>query len=311
MNLVVAPGPSSQPASLPLPHGKSHMPSHVSHAALHGAGPGLLHPPGPRHPTVTGTHHLPAPLFVPQPVFLPPAPGLPSRSSVPSGCLPPPTSPDTGGAVPVDARAGEGRMTGAPDVSSGVDSAGSDDDLQATFGENPSMNFDIMLDYITQCFPEAKGIPSQVSRPDPPGENRPPDSDRRVRLTRAKPIQFSLDKADKALRQANESSRPALARYPDARYRKVYTVSGHDFGNRPAKLNPDLALALITKGREPSVVVQAPELCRLEGAIARSLEAQNFNFWCLGAFYRLFPLAAASSYTAPWRIKCSKACLEL
>ena len=79
-NVVVAPGPSSQPTSPPLPHGKSHKHVHVSHAALHGAGPGLSQPPGPRRPTVFGTRHLPNPSC---------KPGLPSRSSVPPGCLPP------------------------------------------------------------------------------------------------------------------------------------------------------------------------------------------------------------------------------
>ena len=67
-----------------------------------------------------------------------------------------------------------------------------------------------------------------------------------------------------------------------------YTLLWPHLWEPPCQLNTDLALALITKGRAPAVVVQAPELCRLEGAIARSLEAQNFNFWYMGAFYCLF-----------------------
>ena len=100
-------------------------------------------------------------------------------------------------------------------------------------------------------------------------------------------MQFSLDKADKALLYANETSRPSLARYPWARYRRVYTVSGHDSAGHAAKLNPDLALAMTTKGKEPPVVVHSSDMSRLEGTLARSREAQNFAFWCMGAFYRL------------------------
>ena len=96
-------------------------------------------------------------------------------------------------------------------------------------------------------------------------------------------MQFSLDKAEKDLLSANETSRPSLARYPWARYRKVYTVSGHDSAGHAAKLNPDLALAMTTKGKEPLVVVHSSDMSRLEETLARSREAQNFAFWCMGA----------------------------
>ena len=179
-------------------------------------------------------------------------------------------------------------VTGVPDMYSVADSSADEGELRATTDlEPPHVNFNQMLAYVTQCFPEAKGHKASVNRPEPPGANKPVDDNRGIRLTRAKPMQFSLDAAAKALLHANETSRPSLARYPSARFRRVYTVSGHESAGQAAKLNPDLALALTTRGKEPQVVVPSADMTRLEGVLARSREAQNFTFWCMGAFYRL------------------------
>ena len=106
------------------------------------------------------------------------------------------------------------RFTGAPDVFSVNDSAEDEGNLEVVSDQVPHIIFSKMLSYITQCFPEAKGHQEKMNRPEPPVENRPVEHTSRVRLTRAKPIQFSLDMADKALLRANETSRPSLARYP-------------------------------------------------------------------------------------------------
>lgn len=53
------------------------------------------------------------------------------------------------------------------------------------------------------------------------------------------------------------------------------------------KLNPDLALALTTRGKEPQVVVQPTYICRLEGALSCPREAQKFTIWCMGVFHHL------------------------
>ena len=150
------------------------------------------------------------------------------------------------------------------------------------------MNFNTMLAYITRCFPEAQGVKVKANRPEPPGEDPPQDRPDLIRLTRAKPMDFTLEQASQALSQANETSRPSLARYPRIKYRSVYTVSGHEVAGEASKLNPELALALTNRGKDPQVMVQHADMTRLEGIVARLREVQNFTFWCMGAFFRLF-----------------------
>ena len=134
-----------------------------------------------------------------------------------------------------------------------------------------------MMAYITHCFPEALGYAESTNRAAPPGAVRP-EVEKHIRLTRAQPMDFSLDSASSALLRVTEGSRPSLARYPSNRYRRMYSVSGHESAGKAAKLNTDLALALTTKGKEPQVVVQHADMTRLEGVLARQREAQNFLF---------------------------------
>lgn len=169
----------------------------------------------------------------------------------------------------------------------GVDSSEEEPDTRVTRETVSPPIFHTMMEYIAQCFPEAHGYAEGSCRPVPPGHVKTVE-DKRIRFTRAQPMDFSLEAATKALRCATEGSRPSLARYPSGRYRRIYGVSGHEFAGKAAKLNTDLALALTTKGKEPQVVVQHADMSRLEGTLARQREAQNFLFWAIGAFYRLF-----------------------
>lgn len=102
------------------------------------------------------------------------------------------------------------QFMGVPDGISMNNSSEDEGDLRVASEELPIMNFDIMLTYSTHCFPKAKGHQEKVNRLEPPRENRPVEDTRKVRLTLAKPIQFSLDKADKALLCSNNFSDPHL-----------------------------------------------------------------------------------------------------
>ncbi|KAK3888193.1 hypothetical protein Pcinc_007724 [Petrolisthes cinctipes] len=132
---------------------------------------------------------------------------------------------------------------------------------------------------------EALGYEEKAHRPAPPGEVRQVE-DKHIQFTRAGPMDFTLEAATKVL-NTTEGSRPSLACYPPNKYRKIYAVSGHELKGKAARLNTDLALALTTKGKEPQVVVQHADMSRLEGVLTCQCEAQNFLFWCFGAFYKL------------------------
>ena len=77
----------------------------------------------------------------------------------------------------------------------------------------PSPLFQSMMAYITHCFPEALGYGESTNRAAPPGAVRP-EVEKHIRLTRAQPMDFSLDSASSALLRATEGSRPSLARLP-------------------------------------------------------------------------------------------------
>ena len=144
------------------------------------------------------------------------------------------------------------------------------------------------MDFVFALFPEAKGSRTPAARPIPPGQSNRQEVEKAPRFTRAQPMQFSLDSASSALLRAVDSSRPSLARFPKRKFFRTYSVSGHEEAGQAAKVNPDLALALSLKSGEPHASVPQADMARLESSLAHMREAQNFTFWCFGAFFRLF-----------------------
>lgn len=143
------------------------------------------------------------------------------------------------------------------------------------------------MDCIARCFPEAIDYAQNAHRPASLGEIRFVEN-KHIRFTGAQPIDFSLDTANKSLLFATEYSRPSLTRYSSNRFRRIYVDSGDELAGKVATVDTDLALALITNGKEPQVVVLHADTVRLERVLVRQREAQNFLFWNIGAFYMLF-----------------------
>ena len=176
------------------------------------------------------------------------------------------------------------RPTGSPRGCSELEPS---DDERATVVQSQT-DFKAMFEFVCSLFPEARGAHHPPSRPHPPGE---PDLLQPLptpRFTRAQPMQFSLDRAADSLCKASDSAQSTLLRNPRHRVLRTYTVSGHEDAGWAARINPDLASALTIKSGEPRASVAQADLARLETSLAHLREAQNFTFWCLGAFFRLF-----------------------
>lgn len=181
-----------------------------------------------------------------------------------------------------------------PPYPMGEGSEGDSSEEERTKVEPPHTDFKKMMEFIVTLFPEAEGTRPPPSRPLPPGEPEQLETRATPGFTRAQPMQFSLDSASTSLLKATESSRPTLARYPTRKVMRPYRVSGHEAAGRAARVNPDLALSLTIRSGEPQAYVQQSDMVRLEDSLASLREAQNFTFWCLGAFFRLFQSTHAS-----------------
>ncbi|MPC48796.1 hypothetical protein E2C01_042579 [Portunus trituberculatus] len=78
-----------------------------------------------------------------------------------------------------------------------------------------------------------------------------------------------------------------LGRAQPVRFAKIYSVAGQEVYGKAALVNPSLHTALNPSAREPRFLREHLEVARMEGMVAKSRDALNYSFWCLGAMHLL------------------------
>ncbi|MPD03354.1 hypothetical protein E2C01_098987 [Portunus trituberculatus] len=95
-----------------------------------------------------------------------------------------------------------------------------------------------------------------------------------------------MEQADSAYLKANEK-KPTSVGYPSSRFTKIYSVAGQEVYGKDALVSPNLHAVLHPSAREPHILREHPEVARMEGVVARSRDALNYSFWCLGVMHLL------------------------
>ncbi|MPC39506.1 hypothetical protein E2C01_033043 [Portunus trituberculatus] len=70
-------------------------------------------------------------------------------------------------------------------------------------------------------------------------------------------------------------------------FAKIYSVAGQEVYRKAALVNPSLHATLHPIARELRIIREHPEVAKMEGVVARSRDALNYCFWCLGAMHLL------------------------
>lgn len=149
----------------------------------------------------------------------------------------------------------------------------------------PSM-YHQMMDYINSVFEDATGQACAQVGPMAPGTVPSHSRAGHFLLGRAQPIQFFMDQANTAYLKATEK-KPASVGYPSGKFAKMYKVRGQEVYGQAARVNPNLHGALNPGSKEPRITRAHLDVSRMEDAVARSRDALNYTYWCLGALHLL------------------------
>ena len=161
-------------------------------------------------------------------------------------------------------------------------------DREVDFSDNgmPDPTFTVMMDFVYETFPEARGPTPQDSAPLLLGMQHGEVPATTPSLRRAQPIDFMMLQAFEALACANESTRSSFAKYPAQQYNRCYRTSSDKGRNCPAKVNSEL-LPHLTVGGEPHVRIPQGDMVHLEQVLLSSWNSKNFLFWLMGSFVTL------------------------
>lgn len=149
----------------------------------------------------------------------------------------------------------------------------------------PSM-YHHMMQYINSVFEDAMGQQCAQEGPLAPGTDPSPSRSGSFLLGRAQPIQFFMEQANTAYLKATEK-KPASVGYPSGKFAKLYRVRGQEVYGQAAKVNPNIHGALHSGSKEPRIIRDHLDVSRMEGTVARSRDALNYTYWCLGALHLL------------------------
>ena len=146
-------------------------------------------------------------------------------------------------------------------------------------------SYQALLDIFDVLFDDAIGTRDRVAGPGCPGTVSSPPRHTDL-LNCAAPVQFYLDQASSTFSTAAGKG-SFSAPIPSGRFSKLYRIYGKEELGQPASVNPSLLSALQPDSREPHITLSHGDVLRLEKLIARSHDAINFSYWCLGALHLL------------------------